>query len=101
MLPEFLTGPQWVAVFEEYGYCPDVSGHEIDDTYLINIGKSLNGPPGGFWFSASAFAELEVQMVVDYMCDVNFFDEEELWDAIDAAARRGGWSMSNPGDADR
>ena len=89
-----------MAVFEEYGYCADVNDQEIDDTYLINIGKSLHGPPGGFWFSASAFAELEVQMVVDYMCDVNFFDEEELQDAIRAAARRGGWRADSPGNSE-
>ena len=83
MLPEFLTGSQWLAVFEQYGYCAEIGGEaDPDDTYLVNIGKSLHGPPGGFWFSSTEFANLEVSIVVDYMHDVNFFDEEELWDAI-------------------
>jgi hypothetical protein len=81
LLPEFLTGPEWLAVFEEYGYCPDI-GADPDDAWLHNMYKSLNGPPHGFWFGATEFAVIEVALIVEYMCEHHFFDEDELWRAI-------------------
>ena len=69
-------------MFDNYGYCADFDDADLDDSWLHSTHKSLHGPPGGFWFGASTFADIEVAFAVEFLCETHALDAEELWESI-------------------
>lgn len=89
MLPDYLSGAEWLSVFELCGFAPyPGDANDPDDRWLYNTGEFAHGPPAGFWFGASEFAQVEVTLVVDFLCSTQYLDEDVVLAAIEKVVNR-------------